>query len=75
MSIKDLLIHGRDKNRNLILTGPANCVKTFMPKPLKLIFRDSIFENSANDKYAWVGSEKAKLFLPNDFKWSKHLIL
>jgi len=73
-SIKDLLIHGRGKNRNLIITGPANCAKTFMFKPLQLIFHDSIFENPANDKYAWVGSEKAKVFLLNDFRWSKDLI-
>ena len=73
-SIKDLLIHGRGKNRNLIITGPANCAKTFMLKPLRLIFSDKIFENPANDKYAWVGSEKAKVFLLNDFRWSKDLI-
>ena len=73
-SIKDLLIHGRCKNRNLIKTGPANCAKTFMLKPLKVVFSDSIFENPANDKYAWVGSEKAKVFLLNDFRWSKDLI-
>ena len=42
-SIKDLMIHG--KNRNLIITGLANCAKTFMLKALKLIFSDSIFEN------------------------------
>ena len=45
-----------------------------MLKPLKLIFSDSIFENPANDKYAWVGSEKARVFLLNDFRWSKDLI-
>ena len=45
-----------------------------MLKPLKLIFSDSIFENPANDKYAWVGSKKAKVFLLNDFRWSKDLI-
>ena len=39
-----------------------------MLKPLKLIFSDSIFENPANDNYAWVGSEKAKVFLLNDFR-------
>ena len=73
-SIKDLLIPGRGKNGNLIITGPANCGKTFMLKPLKLAFSDSPFENPANDKYAWVGSEKAKVFLLNDFRWSKDLI-
>ena len=40
-----------------------------MLKPLKLIFSDSIFKNPANDKYDWVGSEKAKVFLLNDFRW------
>ena len=39
-SIIDLLIHGRDKDRNHIITGPANCAKTFMLKPLILIFSD-----------------------------------
>ena len=73
-SIKDLLIHGRDKNRNLIKTGPANCAKIFMLKPLKPIFSDSIFENPTNDKDAWVTSAKAKVFLLNDFRWSKDLI-
>ena len=73
-SIKDLLIHGRGKNRNLIIIGPANCAKIFMLNPFKLIFSDSIFENPANDKYFSVGSEKAKVFLLNDFRCSKYLI-
>ena len=70
-SIKDLLIHGR--NRNLI-AGPANRAKTIMLKPLKLFFSNSIFGNPANDKYAWPGSEKAVVFLLNDFRLSKDLI-
>ena len=73
-SIKDLLFHGGGKNRNLIITGPVNCGETFMLKPLELIFNFSIFENPANDKYAWVGSEKTKVFLLNEFRWSKDLI-
>ena len=56
------------------MTGAASCAKTFMLKPLKLIFGNSIFENSANKKYAWVGFEKAKVFLLNYFRWSKDLI-
>ena len=71
-SIKDLLIHGR--NRNLIITGPANRAKTIMLKPLKLFFSNSIFGNPANDKYAWPGSEKGVVFLLNDFRLSKDLI-
>ena len=41
---------------------------------LKLVFSDSIFENHANDKYTWLGSEKVKVFLLSDFSWSKDLI-
>ena len=67
------MIHDRDKNRNLIITGTANCAKTFMLKSLKLIFRDSIFENPATDKYAWLGYEKAKVFLFSDSKWSIYI--
>ena len=33
-----------------------------------------IFEIPAHDKYTSVGSEKAKIFLLNDFRWSKVLI-
>ena len=61
-NVKNLLTHGRGKDRNLIITEPANCAKTFMLKPLQLIFSDSIFKNPANDKYAWVGSEKSSIF-------------
>ena len=67
------MIHGRGKNRNLIITGPVNCEKTFLLKPLNLIFSDSIFENPANDKYTCIGSGKVKVFLLNDFNWSKDL--
>ena len=73
-SINDLLIQVRGKNRNFIITRPANCTKTFMLKLLELIFSDSIFEKPANDKYTWVGSKKAKGLLLNDFRWSKDLI-
>ena len=70
-SIKDLLVHGRGKNRNFIINEPNNCAKTFMLKPLRFIFSDSIFENPANDKYTSVGTNKAKVFLLNDSGWSK----
>ena len=47
-SMKDLLIHGRGKKRNLIIIGPANCSKIYMLKSLKLIFSDSMLENPTN---------------------------
>ena len=73
-SIKDLLIHTRGKSRNLIITGPTNCTEAFMLGPLKLICSESIFENPANGKYAWIGSEKSKVVLLNYFRWFKNLI-
>ena len=69
-SIEDLLIHGRSKRRNFIITGPTSCANKFMLNPVKLIFSDSIFEN----KYACVGSGKAKMIFLNNFRWSKDLI-
>jgi hypothetical protein len=53
--IFELLARGRGKFRNLMIYGQTNCAKTFMLKPLKCIFDDRLFDNPANDKYAWVG--------------------
>ena len=38
-SIKDLLINGRGKNRNLMITGLPNCAKTFMLKTSQTYFQ------------------------------------
>lgn len=73
-SMRDALIHGRGKFRNIILVGPANCAKTFMLKPLKPIFREKLFENPANDKFGWVGADKASVIILQDFRWNKDSI-
>lgn len=73
-SLRNLLQLGRGKHRNLLITGPANCGKTFILKPLQVVFKGYIFENPANDKYGWVGADKAKVIMLNDFRWSKELI-
>ena len=70
--IRDLLIHGRGKFRNVKITGPANCGKTFMLKPLEIIC--NAFSNPANDKYAWVGADNVELIILQDFRWSSELI-
>ena len=75
MSLRDSLEHGRGKFRNVILVGQANCDKTFMLKPLKCIFKESeIFENPFNDKFGWVGAEKASVLILQDYRWSKENI-
>ena len=71
-ALRDLLQSGRGKFRNIIITGPANCGKTFMLKPLENIYR--AFANPANDKYAWIGADKAEIIVLQDFRWSSELI-
>ena len=45
-----------------------------MLKPLKSIFGDKVFDNPANNKYAWVGADKAEMILLQDFRFSKEVI-
>ena len=70
--LKELLQSGRGKWKNLMIIGETNCAKTFLLKPLKLIF--NCFQNPSNDKYAWVGANKAEIILMQDFRWSKETI-
>ena len=71
-AFRNLLKRGRGKFRNIMITGPASCGKTFMLKPLELIYET--FRNPANDKYAWVGAEQAEVILLQDFRWTSELI-
>ena len=63
--VKELLVKGRGKFRNVMLTGPANCGKTFLINPLT---------NPASTSFAWVGAEKAEVVFLNDFRWSPQII-
>ena len=56
---------GKESSETLII-GPANCGKTFMLKPLELIY---VFSNPANEKYAWVGADTAEIIVFQDFRW------
>ena len=60
------------ENIETIIIGLANCGKTFLLRPLEDIFQT--FSNPANDKYGWVGTEKAEVILLNDFRWASDLI-
>lgn len=50
----------------------ANCGKTFLLNPLKVIY--SSFSNPASTSFAWVGAEKAEIIFLNDFRWSPSII-
>ena len=71
-AIRDVLIHALGKFRNAMITGPANCGKTFMLKPLEIIY--NAFSNPANDKYAWVGADNEEVIILKGFRWSSELI-
>ena len=58
-AIQDLLTLGRGEFRNVMIAGATGCGKTFLFRPLKLIF--NTFSNPAADKNAWLGAEKAKI--------------
>ena len=67
-ALRELLTLRRGKYRNIIIVGPSNCGKTFLLKPLELIFET--FANPASHKYAWVGAHDAEIIFLNDFRWS-----
>jgi len=63
-----LLALGRGKGRNIYITGPTNCGKTFILDPLRVIF--NTFLSPACCPYAWLGVEDKKVIFLNDFSWS-----
>ena len=71
-AVRELLIQGRGKYRNVMIIGERNCAKTFMLKPLEVIF--ACFQNPAKDKYAWVGVDEAEVILLQDFRWDSETI-
>lgn len=70
--VKDSLMRGRGKYRNVMLTGPANCGKTFLLNPLNKVYHT--FTNPASTSFAWVGAENAEIIFLNDFRWSPQII-
>jgi hypothetical protein len=72
MCVKESLVKGRGKYRNVMLTGPANCGKTFLFNPLNKIYHT--FTNPASTSFAWVGAENSEVIFLNDFRWSPQII-
>ena len=71
-AIRDALVQGRGKWRNVFICGPANCGKTFILKPLELIYE--CFTNPAKDKYCWVDADTKEIILLQDFRWDPETI-
>ena len=70
--IREALIKGRGKFRNILIIGPANCAKTLILKPLEMIFH--VFSNPSNDKYVWIGADSAEVIILQDFRWNRETI-
>ena len=71
-AMRNLLVKGRGKHRNILIVGPAECAKTFLFSPLQVIFKT--FSNPSTDKYAWIGADKTEIIFLNDFRWSAEMI-
>ena len=63
---------GRGKSGNILIIGSANCAKTFLLRPLELLF--GTFCTPSNNKYAWIGLDGKEIIFWNDFWWSSELI-
>ena len=68
-AIMTALEKGRGKYRNIMIIGPANCAKTFLLKPLSVIY--NTFYNTAMGNFAWVGVQDKECIFLNDFRWSQ----
>ena len=71
-AVRNLLVKGRGKYRNIILKGPANCGKTTILNPLDSIFHT--FSNPTTTSFAWVGAQDCEVIFLNDFRWSEKII-
>ena len=71
-ALRTLIIKGRDKHKNVIAIGAANCGKTFLFRSMEKLFKG--FCNPAEDQYAWVVVVDAEVIFLNDFRWCKEMI-
>ena len=71
-AIVKLLAMGRGKGRNLYITGPANCGKTFILDPLRIIYKT--FVSPVTCSYAWLGVGDTEVIFLNDFRYTPSIL-
>ena len=67
-AIVDLLIHGRSKGRNILLLGRGNCGKSFLLRPLEVVFR--ALSNPAGNSFAFGDILEKDIILLDDFRYT-----
>ena len=67
-SLRQLLTKGRGKARNLFIKGPENSGKTFLLRPLLVLFPET-FANPASTRFSWLGVDQSSVILLNDYRW------
>ena len=60
-AIYSALEKGRGKYRNVFIHGPANCGKSFIVSPLKVIYQ--AFSNPVTGSIALIGAEEAEIHI------------
>ena len=67
-ALYDCIVGGRKKHKNILIAGQADCGKTFLLEPLKLVF-EHILNSPPSSVFGWLGVEKAQIIYLNDFRW------
>ena len=71
-SVAKSLAMGRGKSRNLYITGPATCGKTFILDSLRVIYKTVI--SHATCSYAWLRVEETGVTFLNDFSYTPAIL-
>ena len=72
-AVRTILEKGRGNIRNIMVTEPATCGKTFLFTPLQSLLKT--FSYPANNKYTWLGAESTKMIFLNNFHYSHEMIV
>ena len=67
-ALRQLLKNGREKGSNILITGPCDCAKTFVLRPLTKIFK--CFTNPSSGTYAFVGIQNKEVAFLNDLRYN-----
>lgn len=67
-----LLRQGRSKGNNILITGPTDCAKTFILRPLTKIFQ--CFTNPSSGSYAFVGIQNKEVAFLNDLRYNQVML-